>query len=116
MERETTAGVLPEIPLHEARQLMTRAEFVQRLDHANVLAIDSSTMVRADSVPMQNAFREIVTAQGFDAHLQATLERLDELESLGRTRELVLKDLREGKSLDVEVGGEGGKRAVVRLR
>lgn len=107
VERETADGVLPEIPLHEARQMMTRAEFIQQLDHANIFAIDSTTKVRADSVPMQNAFREIVTAEGFDAHLKETLEKLDELESLGRTRELTVKESQEGH-LRVALDGKKG--------
>ncbi|KAF2840352.1 hypothetical protein M501DRAFT_991360 [Patellaria atrata CBS 101060] len=85
--------ILPEIPLHEARQIMTRADFMQKLDHINIFAIDSYAKVRADSVPMQIAFREICGAEGFEAHLQATLKRLDELESLARTREITIKDL-----------------------
>lgn len=54
-------------------------------------------MVRADSVPMQVAFREICALPGFDEYLQATLDRISAIESLGRTRELVLKDLVGGK-------------------
>jgi hypothetical protein len=49
-------------------------------------------MLRADSVAMQNAFREICTEPGFEAHLKATLNRLDELESLSRTREISFRD------------------------
>ena len=85
--------VLPEIPLHEARQIMTRADFIQMYDHVNVFTIDSRAMVRADSVPMQNAFREICGQPGFDEHLEATLDRITAIESLGRTREIVAKDL-----------------------
>ena len=81
-------GVLPEIPLHEARQIITRADFVRPFDHINVIHIDAWGMVRADSVPMQNAFREICNEEGFEEHLKATLNRLDELESLARTREV----------------------------
>jgi len=54
-------------------------------------------MVRADSVPMQIAFREICAEPGFDEYLQATLDRISAIESLGRTRELVMKDLVGGK-------------------
>lgn len=39
--------ILPEIPLHEARQVMTRADFIQSYDHINVFTIDSRAMVRA---------------------------------------------------------------------
>lgn len=87
-------GQLPRMPLHEARQVMTRADFIQRHDHLNIFAIDSEGMVQADSVAMQNVFRDICNQDNFDEHLRATLDRLDELESLGRTRELTMKDAR----------------------
>ncbi|WYZ38164.1 hypothetical protein EsH8_III_000078 [Colletotrichum jinshuiense] len=91
-------GQLPEIPLHKARELMTRWDVIQRHDHFNIFSIDSRSMVRADSVPMQNAFRDICAQAGFEEHLQATLDRLDELEGLQRTREIVMKDLlKEGE-------------------
>ena len=38
---------LPEIPLHEARQIMTRADFIQSYDQINVFTINSRAMVRA---------------------------------------------------------------------
>ncbi|KAI9893402.1 MAG: hypothetical protein M1814_006699 [Vezdaea aestivalis] len=85
--------ILPQLPLHEARQVMTRADFIQKYDHINLFTIDSRAMVRADSVPMQNAFREICAQEGFEEHLEATLRRISAIESLGRTRELVAKDL-----------------------
>ncbi|KAE8382570.1 hypothetical protein BDV26DRAFT_277937 [Aspergillus bertholletiae] len=85
--------ILPQIPLHEAREIMTRADFIQSYDHENIFTIDSRAMVRADSVPMQNAFREICSWDGFDEHLEGTLERISDIESLGRTRELTIKDL-----------------------
>ncbi|KAI4610591.1 hypothetical protein J4E83_008205 [Alternaria metachromatica] len=83
---------LPQIPLHEARQIITRADFVHPFDHINVIHIDAHGMVRADSVPMQNAFREVVHQPGFEEHLKATLNRLDELESLARTREVAMRE------------------------
>ncbi|TQN69324.1 hypothetical protein CSHISOI_06178 [Colletotrichum shisoi] len=107
---ERLDGKLPEIPLHEARQLMTRADFIQKHDHFNIFSIDSSSMVRADSVPMHNAFREICSQEGFDELLEATLERLDELEGLQRTREIVLKDLANGgefRAVLRRIKGEG---------
>lgn len=84
---------IPEIPLHKARQIMTRADFIQAYDHINLFTITSKAQVRADSVPMQRAFREICAEEGFDEHLEATLQRINDIESLGRTRELVAKDL-----------------------
>ncbi|PNS20123.1 hypothetical protein CAC42_5573 [Sphaceloma murrayae] len=85
--------VLPEIPLHEARQIMTRADFIKQYDAINIFTIDSKANVRADSVPMMNAFREISAIEGFEEHLEATLDRISAIESLGRTRELTIKDL-----------------------
>ena len=38
--------VLPQMPLHEARQVMTRADFIQSYDAINVFTIDSKAMVR----------------------------------------------------------------------
>jgi hypothetical protein len=88
--------MLPSIPLHKAREIMTRADFIQSYDHDNLFAIDSDAMVRADSVPMQNAFREICAIEGFDQFLEDTLDRISAIESLGRTRELTIKDLWNG--------------------
>lgn len=89
--------LLPQIPLHKAREIMTRADFIQSYDHINIFTIDAQAMIRADSVPMQNAFRQICREPGFEEYLQATLDRISAIESLGRTRELVAKDLTPGK-------------------
>lgn len=94
--KEEKGHILPEIPLHEAREIMTRADFIQSYDHINIFTIDAKAMVRADSVPMQNAFRQICAEEGFDKHLEATLDRISAIESLGRTREIVAKDLVSG--------------------
>lgn len=57
---------------------------------------------------MQRAFREIVTQEGFDDYLQATLDRISAIESLGRTRELTIKDLwNKGKYHITFEGGRG---------
>jgi hypothetical protein len=84
---------LPQIALYKARQIMTRADFIQSYDHDNIFTIDSKANVRADSVPMMNAFREICSEPGFDEYLEATLSRISAIESLNRTKELTLKDL-----------------------
>ncbi|KAI9796776.1 MAG: hypothetical protein M1835_003132 [Candelina submexicana] len=104
--------ILPQIPLHEARQIMTRADLIKSYDHINVFTIDSKAMVRADSVPMQNAFREICGEEGFSEHLDATLERISAIESLGRTRELVAKDLVGEGIYDISVRDGKGSRHV----
>ncbi|KFY99761.1 hypothetical protein V500_01289 [Pseudogymnoascus sp. VKM F-4518 (FW-2643)] len=100
---------LPALPLHKARQVMTRADFIRDYDHINIFTITSSAMVRADSVPMQRAFREICAEPGFREYLDATLQRINDIESLGRTRELVAKDLVLGGKyvISQEKGGFG---------
>lgn len=94
---EERGHILPQISLHKARETMTRADFIQSYDQLNIFTIDAHAMVRADSVPMQNAFRQICGEEGFEEHLQATLDRISAIESLGRTREIVAKDLIGGK-------------------
>lgn len=39
--------ILPHMKLHEARQVMTRADFIQSYDQINVFTIDSRARVRA---------------------------------------------------------------------
>ena len=89
--------LLPQISLHKAREVMTRADFIKDYDHINIFTIDAQAMVRADSVPMLNAFRQICSEPGFEEHLKATLDRISAIESLGRTREIVAKDLITGR-------------------
>ncbi|KAI2627186.1 hypothetical protein GGS21DRAFT_528950 [Xylaria nigripes] len=89
----TYDGRLPQIPIHEAQQIMTNAAWIREHEHNNIFTINSDGMVQADSVAMQHAMREVCELEGFDEHLQATLDRLDEIEALQRTRDLTLKDL-----------------------
>ena len=90
---------------------MTRADFIQDYDSINVFTIDSNAMVRADSVPMMNAFRDVCGRDGFDEHLEATLVRIGDIESLGRTRELTIKDLWDKGRYKVEMEDAKGKTA-----
>jgi hypothetical protein len=91
-----TGHILPELPLHRARFIMTRSDFIRKHHDLSIFSIDSRAMVRADSVPMQRAFNEICSEPGFEQFLDATLERIGDIESLGRTKELTFKDLWEG--------------------
>jgi hypothetical protein len=91
-----TGHILPELPLHRARFIMTRSDFIRKHHDLSIFSIDSHAMVRADSVPMQRAFNEICAEPGFEDFLEATLERIGDIESLGRTKELTFKDLWEG--------------------
>ncbi|KAK4943575.1 hypothetical protein LTR10_016869 [Elasticomyces elasticus] len=90
---EHKGHILPQIPLYIARQIMTRADFIQQYDHDNIFTIDSTAMVRPDSVPMMNAFKDICSEDGFDKYLQDTLDRISAIESINRTKELTFKDL-----------------------
>lgn len=93
---------LPQVPLWIARKIMTRPDYIQVYDNLNIFTIDSNSFVRADSVPMMQAFREIASMPGFNDLLEETLERVSAIESLGRTRELVAKDLVLGGSYKIE--------------
>lgn len=93
---------LPELPLWRSRQIMTRPDYIQQYDNLNIFTVDSDSRVRADSVPMMRAFHEIASQPHFDELLSDTVERVGDIESLGRTRELVMKDLVHGATYDIE--------------
>ena len=99
--------VLPSYPMHVAQEIMTRADFVRTFDRLNLFTITSGADVRASSVPMHLAFRQIVAQPGFRKHLQATIDRIAAIESLGRTRELVAKDLVFGAKYQIRPSGKG---------
>ena len=105
-EMETTydpvvGHVLPSYPLYKAQEIMTRVDFVRAFDRLNLFSITSDAQVRASSVPMHLAFQEIVAQPGFREHLQGTIDRIAAIESLGRTRELVAKDLVLGGKYEI---------------
>ena len=99
--------LLPYMPMHKAQEVMTRADFIRELDRLNLFTITSESMVRASSVPMQRAFREICSEEGFAQFLQDTIDRISDIESLGRTRELVAKDLVLGGKYKIVRGIDG---------
>jgi hypothetical protein len=100
---------LPYLSLHKAREVMTRADFIQEYDHDNIFTIDSKARVRADSVPMMNAFRDICEIEGFAEYLEQTLGRIADIESLGRTREVTLKDLWNGGKYSIKTLDSKGR-------
>jgi hypothetical protein len=103
-----TGHVIPTYPMHKAQQIMTRSDFIRDLDRLNLLTITSTAQVRASSVPMHRAFQEICAEPGFRQFLEDTLQRISDIESLGRTRELVAKDLVLGGEYEISKG-PGGK-------
>ncbi|PNY23445.1 Uncharacterized protein TCAP_06620 [Tolypocladium capitatum] len=105
--------LLPSYPLHIAQELMTRCDFIRDLDSRNLFSITSQAEVRASSVPMHRAFQEICSQPGFRQHLMDTIQRIGDIESLGRTRELVAKDLVLGGQYDI---GQGRGVVAVKLK
>ncbi|KAJ6593510.1 hypothetical protein B0H19DRAFT_1205053 [Mycena capillaripes] len=98
---------LPTIPYWRCRQIMTRADFLEELDRANIIAIDVQHDVRPDSMLILHAARQVVEEEGFDDILDNVRDRIDEIESLHRTRELTFKDVDAGDKirLSVDKGG-----------
>ncbi|KAF7799914.1 hypothetical protein EIP86_011157 [Pleurotus ostreatoroseus] len=79
---------LPELPYYRCRQVMTRPDFLEALDRHNIIAIDINHNVTPDSLLLLHAAREVVEEDGFDDMLDDVRARVDEIESLHRTREL----------------------------
>lgn len=99
--------VLPSFPFHIAQEIQTRADFIRELDSRNLFSITSQADVRASSVPMHLAFREVCSEPRFRKHLERTIDRISAIESLGRTRELVAKDLVLGGQYEIERAKNG---------
>lgn len=93
---------LPHLPLWRARQVMTRPDYIEEYDKLNIFTIGKDCQVRADSVPMMRAFHEIASHPAFDELLSESIDRISEIESLERTREIVLKDLVNGGEYQIK--------------
>ncbi|KAH7345523.1 hypothetical protein B0J17DRAFT_640209 [Rhizoctonia solani] len=110
-----TAGVepavdhvpVPSIPYYECRRIMTRGDFLARLDQMNIISIDVHHQVQLDSMVTLEAARAVVSEPEFEPMLQGVLARVDELESLGRTRELTFKDVKSGDRIQVVIDKTG---------
>ncbi|KAG6813513.1 hypothetical protein H0H92_010217 [Tricholoma furcatifolium] len=98
---------LPSIPYWQCRQIMTRADFMEELDRLNVIAIDINHNVRPDSMLILHAAQEVVAEEGFQEILDSVRARIDEIESLHRTRELTFKDGEKGDHVYVTVNKPG---------
>ncbi|TDL23030.1 hypothetical protein BD410DRAFT_769446 [Rickenella mellea] len=98
---------LPAIPYWRCRQIMTRPDFLEDLDRKNIISIDIHHEVRPDSMLILQAAREVVEEDGFDEVLQNVRDRVDEIESLHRTRELTFKDLDKGDRIKLVVDKGG---------
>lgn len=72
--------------IRAGRKTKTPAE----LDRLNIISIDTHLDVRPDSMALLQAAREVVEEPGFQEVLDSVRERVDEIESLHRTRELTV--------------------------
>uniref|UniRef100_A0A0W0F152 AAA protein C-terminal winged helix domain-containing protein n=1 Tax=Moniliophthora roreri TaxID=221103 RepID=A0A0W0F152_MONRR len=100
---------LPAIPYWRCRQIMTRADFLEELDRKNIIAIDEHHDVRPDSMLILHAARQVVETEDFQEILDNVRDRIDEIESLHRTRELTFKDLEKGDKIRLVVDKGGAE-------
>ncbi|KAF5393214.1 hypothetical protein D9757_000518 [Collybiopsis confluens] len=98
---------MPSIPYWKCRQIMTRADFLEELDRANIISIDVNHNVRPDSMLILHAARQVVEEENFDDALNNVRDRIDEIESLHRTRELTFKDIDKGDRIRLVVDKGG---------
>lgn len=83
----------PSLTWGEVRQVMTRPDFVQQLDHLNMIHIDKHHHIRADSMPLLRAFQKVLEEEeDFEGKLERVMDRVSAIESLLRTKELVWKE------------------------
>ncbi|KAF9047399.1 hypothetical protein BJ165DRAFT_1403124 [Panaeolus papilionaceus] len=100
---------LPAIPWWKCRQIMTRADFMEELDRLNIISIDIKLNVRPDSNLILHAAQQVVNEEGFQELLDAVRDRINEIESLHRTRELTFKDLDKGDMVRLAVDKRGAE-------
>lgn len=90
----------PHLTWGEARQVMTRPDYLTQLDQMNIIQVNRHHEIRADSMPLLRAFRRIAQEPGYEDKLERVMDRVAAIESLGRTRELLWKEQGEkGKFL-----------------
>lgn len=66
------------------------AKALAELDRLNIITIDTHLDVRPDSMALLRAAREVVEEPNFQELLDSVRERVDDIESLHRTRELTV--------------------------
>ncbi|MBW0487969.1 hypothetical protein O181_027684 [Austropuccinia psidii MF-1] len=98
-ERADELSMPKGIPFSEARQVMTRTDFLSQLDHENMISIDLDYHVRPNSMALLNVIKEICHQPDFQDRLDKVLERIGDIESLGRTRELTWKSGKDGDGI-----------------
>ncbi|WRT66519.1 uncharacterized protein IL334_003478 [Kwoniella shivajii] len=78
---------LPHVTYEAARRIMTRADFLNDLDHYHL-----HHDVRPDSLLLLRAAQQVVSADDFDDDLDTTRDRVDQIEGLHRQSELTIKE------------------------
>lgn len=63
---------------------------MEPLDKLNIISMDVNHDVRLDSHLLLTAAREVVNDPKFDEMLEATMDRVNDIEWLGRTRRIVM--------------------------
>lgn len=94
---------MPSIPYERCRQIMTRTDFIEELDRSNIISIDVNLDVRPDSMLILRAACQVVERDEFDDILNNVRDRIDEIESLHRTRELTFKDVPDGGKINLKL-------------
>ncbi|RXW23201.1 hypothetical protein EST38_g2618 [Candolleomyces aberdarensis] len=107
---------LPAISWYKCRQIMTRADFMEDLDRANIISIDIDHNVRPDSVLTLQAVIEVVEEESFEELLHSVRAHIDEIESLRRMRELAFKDVDKGDMIRLSVDNGADMIATIRGR
>ncbi|CAD6886831.1 unnamed protein product [Tilletia laevis] len=101
--------ILPAVSLTwgEARQVMTRPDYILELDRLNMIHIDRHHRIYADNMALLRAMRRVTETEGFAEKLESVMDRVAAIESLGRTRELVWKEQVDGGKFMIRKDGKG---------
>ncbi|KAM5542961.1 hypothetical protein V8D89_003345 [Ganoderma adspersum] len=94
---------------YEARQIMTRADFMDELDRKNIITIDINHDLTPDSMLILRAAEEVCAEEGFDELLEGVRRRVDEIQSSQRIREVTFKEAYKGDRIRLKVD-KGGAR------
>ncbi|GAA6002799.1 hypothetical protein JCM10207_007688 [Rhodosporidiobolus poonsookiae] len=94
----------PKVTYREAREVMTRPDYIVDLDAWHIINVDRFHNVRPDSRLMLSAFKAVAAEEDFQEKLDNVCDRINAIESLHRTRELTVKT------------GEGDLGGFLRLR
>ncbi|CEQ38698.1 SPOSA6832_00147, partial [Sporobolomyces salmonicolor] len=70
----------PKVTYREAREIMTRPDYIVDLDAWHIINVDQHHNVRPDSRLMLSVFREIAAEEDFQEKLDSVRDRVDEIE------------------------------------